>query len=59
VGKPEFKGPLLNCGHRWEVDIKTELQEVGWGSGMDQIDVAEDRDRWQAHVNAVINLQVP
>jgi hypothetical protein len=35
-----------------------DLQEVGWG-GVDWIDMAEDRDRWQAVVNAVMNLRVP
>jgi len=35
-----------------------DLQEVGWGA-MDQIDPAQDRDRWWAAVNMVMNLQVP
>ena len=35
-----------------------DLQEVGW-EGMDWIDVAEDRDRWRAVLNAVMNLRVP
>jgi hypothetical protein len=37
--------------------IKMGLQEVGWG-GIDWIDLAQDRDRWQALVNAVMNLRV-
>jgi hypothetical protein len=41
----------------WEDNIKMDLQEVGWG--MDWIELAEDRDRLQAVVNAVMNLRVP
>jgi hypothetical protein len=43
---------------RREDNIKVVLQEVGWGS-MDWIDMAQDRDRWRALVNAVMNLRVP
>ena len=58
VGKPEGKRPLGRRRHRWEDNIKMDLQEVGCG-GMDWIELAQDRDRWQALVNAVMNLQVP
>ena len=58
VGKPEGKRPLRRFGDRWEDNIKRDLQEVGCG-GMDRIKLAQDRDRWQALVNAVMNLQVP
>jgi len=58
VGKPEGKRPLGRCRHRWEDNIKMELQEVGCG-GMDGIELAQDRDRWQALVNTVMNLWVP
>jgi uncharacterized protein YebE (UPF0316 family) len=40
----------------WENDVKMDLQEVGWGD-TDWIYLAHDRNRWQALVNAVINLQ--
>jgi hypothetical protein len=43
---------------RWEDNIKTGLQKVGWG-GMDSIAVAQDRDTRRALVNAVMNLRVP
>ena len=58
VGKPEGKRPLGRPRHRCEDDnIKMELQEVGYG-GMDWIELAQDRDRWQALVNPVMNLWV-
>jgi len=58
VGKPEGKGPLGRPKRRWEDNIKMDLQEMGCGC-MDWIDLAEDRDRWRALVNAVMNLRVP
>ena len=58
VGKPEGKRPLGKSMHRWEDNIKMDLQEVGC-RGMDCIILAQDRDRWRALVNAAMNLQVP
>ena len=58
VGKPEGKRPLGRPRRRWEDNIKMDLQELGFGS-VDWIDLAEDRDRWRALVNAVMNLRVP
>ena len=58
VGKPEGKRPLGRPKHRWEDNIKMDLQEVGCGS-MDWIKLAQDRERWQALVNAVMYLWVP
>ena len=54
--KPEGKRPLGRHRHRWENNIKTDLQEVGCG-GMDWIDLAQDRDKWQTLVKAVRNLR--
>ena len=42
----------------WEDNIEIDLQEVGW-RGVDWIDLAWERDRWQAFVNVVMNFQVP
>jgi len=45
-------------GAKWEDNIKMVIQEVGCG-GMDWIELAQDRDRWRALVNAVMSLRVP
>jgi hypothetical protein len=58
VGKPEGKRPLGRPRRRWEDNIKMDLQEVG-GGGMDWFGLAQDRDRWRALVNEVMNLRVP
>jgi hypothetical protein len=58
VGKPERKRPLGRHRHRWDDNIKMDLQEVGCG-GMDWIELAHERDRWRALVNAVMSLRVP
>ena len=56
-GKPEGTRQLGGLRRRWEDNIKMDLYEVGC-EGMDWIDLAQDRDRWWALVNAVLNLRV-
>jgi len=58
MGKHEGKRPLARPRRRWEDNIKMYVQEVGSG-GMDRIELVQDRDRWRALVNAVMNLWVP
>ena len=53
-GKRPFGGPRL----RWNCNIKMDLNDVGW-EGLDWNCLAQDRDRWRALVNAVMNLRVP
>jgi hypothetical protein len=58
VGKPEGKRPLGRPRRRWVDNIKMDLREIRWG-GMDWSVLAEDRDKWRALVNTVMNLRVP
>jgi len=58
VGKPEGKRPLRRPRRRWQNNSKMDLQKVGCGV-MDWIDLAQDRGRSRALVDAVMNLQVP
>jgi hypothetical protein len=57
VGKPGGERQQGRSRHRWEDNIKMDLQEVECGD-MDWIQLAHDRDRWRALVNVVMNLQV-
>ena len=57
MGKPEGKKPLGRPRRRWDDNIKIDLQEVGCGD-RNWIELAEDRDRLRALVNAVMNLRV-
>jgi hypothetical protein len=57
MGKPEGKRPLGRPRHRWEDGIRMDLREIGWGS-VEWMQLAQDRDQWQALVNTVMNLRV-
>jgi hypothetical protein len=58
VGKPEGKRPLGRPRRRWVDNIKMDRLEIGWG-GVHWIGLAQDKDKWKALVNAVMNLRVP
>ena len=57
VGKPEGNRPLGRPRLRWGDNIKMDLREVGVGG--DWMQLAQDRDRWRALVNKVMNFRVP
>jgi hypothetical protein len=57
VGKPERKRPLGRPRRRWVDNIRMDLAEVGWGD-LDCIGLHQDRNRWRALVNSVLNLRV-
>jgi hypothetical protein len=58
IGKPEGRRPLRRSKRRWVNNIKIDPREKG-RDGIDWIDLAQDRDRWRALVNMVMNLPVP
>jgi hypothetical protein len=58
IRKPEGKRPPRRSRHRWEDNIKIDLREAGLG-GVDWIDLAQDREQWQALVSMLMNLRVP
>ena len=58
AGKPERKKPLGRPRHRWDDNIKMDLQEVEWGCGV-WMELAQDRERWRALVSTVMNFRVP
>jgi hypothetical protein len=57
VGKPEGKRPIGRPRRRWVDNIEIDLRENGW-SGMEWIDLAQDRDQWCALVNTVMNFWI-
>jgi hypothetical protein len=58
MGKPEGRRPLARPKRKWVHNIRMDLVEVGWGD-VDWIGLIQDRDRWRAVVNSVLNLRVP
>jgi hypothetical protein len=58
VGKPGGRRSLGRPRRRWLDNIRMDLVEVGWGE-VDWIGLAQNRDRWRALVNSVLNLRVP
>jgi hypothetical protein len=58
LGKADLRRPLGRPRRRWVDNIRMDLGQVGWGD-VEWIGLAQDRDRWRALVNSVLNLWVP
>jgi hypothetical protein len=58
VGKPEGRRPLGRPRRKWLDNIRMDLVEVG-RSDVDWIGLAQDRGRWRALLNSVMNLRIP
>jgi hypothetical protein len=58
VGKSKGKRPLGRRRRRWVDNIKMDLGGIGWG-GVELIGLVQDRDKWRALVNAVMNFRIP
>jgi hypothetical protein len=58
VGKPKAERPLGRPRRRWVDNIRMDLGEMGWGD-VSWIGLAQDRNRWRALVNSVLNVRVP
>jgi hypothetical protein len=57
MGKPEGKRPLVRPRRRWEYGMRMDLREIRWW-GVEWIQLAQDRDRWRALVNTVMNFRI-
>jgi hypothetical protein len=57
VGKPEGKRPVRGPRRMWVDNMRIDLVEIGWND-VDSICLAQDRDKWQAFVNEVMNLSL-
>jgi hypothetical protein len=56
VGRPEGRRPLGRPRHRWDNNIKVDVEEVGWG-GMDWIAVAQERDRLYGTCKSMVYIK--